>query len=93
MRRITKYAVALGAILIAFEIGRSQSFPTWQVVNKDVLPDGVNIMETRNAITGDAYVITWTTSGIAIVPKSATPPPPSSPILPPVPGGQDFVRK
>ena len=48
-------------------VGRSQSAPTWQMISWDVLPDGVNIMEAHNTLTGDTYVIAWTTAGVAMV--------------------------
>ena len=87
MRTLTKYALVVGALLIAFVVGRSQSTPTWQVASRDVLPDGVNIMEAHNTLTGETYVIAWTSAGISIVPKTqptglslvppTLPPPPS----------------
>lgn len=88
MRTLIKYALVVGALLVAFAVGRSQSPPTWQVASKDVLPDGINIMEVHNTLTNDAYVIAWTSASISIVPKSQPtglsltppnlPPPPSA---------------
>jgi hypothetical protein len=37
------------------------------MISWDVLPDGVNIMEAHNTLTGDTYVIAWTTAGVAMV--------------------------
>ena len=79
MRRITKYAVAIGALLVAFVVGRSQALPTWQVLNKEGLQDGLSIMETLNTQTGETYVVVWSSAGIAIAPKAL----PAGPALAP----------